>query len=174
MTENLVYWAQALDNTSPDHIVLRGKEVSPEDATNRQEAVALVSHVIKSGTRVFDHGGVRLTVNEHRFVVEVLSQEHDQAGRTAPIVCCGEYDSPVDEVLGASVVAGIDDFAKHIGRTIRLDHFDMTRQAFGDLKKKASTKAFARMVGAALLAVTLVIVVYLLISRGLLHLPRRP
>lgn len=163
MTEHLVYWAQALDNASPDHIVFRGKEVPPEDATTRQEAVSLVSSVIKAGRRVFDQRGVRLTVDGRRFVMEVLSTERDRAGRAAPLVCCGDYNAVDNDAVGASVAVGIDDFAKRIGRTIHVDHFDMMRQSFGALKKKTFTTSLLPVVGVALLALALL--VYVLVSR---------
>jgi len=158
MTGNLVYWAQALDNASPDHINLRGKELSPEDAIRRQEAVSLVSSVARLGSRIFSEGGVQLTQKGSRFVVEVHSEQLDQAGRIAPIICCGEYDARIDEAFGATVADCINDFAHSIGRTVRREHLDITRSAFLIVKKKFSTRRRVRilligtMVPAALLA----------------------
>jgi hypothetical protein len=117
MIKKLVYGAQALDNASPDHINLRGEELLPEDTMRRQEAVSLVSNVVKSGSLIFNEGGVQLTEDGHGFVVEVPSEQLDQAGRTAPIVCYGEYDARIDKAFRAFVATGINDFAHRIGRT---------------------------------------------------------
>src|SRR5688572_7500316 len=166
MTEKRVYWAQALDNASPDHIDLLGEELFPEDTVRRQEAVSLVSSVVKSGWRIFSEGGVQLTVDGHRFVLEVFSRQYDEAGRTAPIVCSGEYGSRVDEAFLDSVVVGIDDFAHRVGRTIHPEHFEITRRAFGRLKKKASTRRLVYVVGIGALALALLTLIYALTPRG--------
>lgn len=136
MTEKLIFWAQALDNTSPDHIDMLGEELSPNDPVRRQEAVSLVYSVVKVGTRIFDHRGVRLTKNGRHFVVEVPAAERDCAGRTAPIICYGDYDPTTGDALGAAVVAGLDTFAKQIGRNIFPEHLGLARESFAALKKK--------------------------------------
>jgi hypothetical protein len=166
MTENLVYWAQALDNASPDQIDLRGEELSSEDTIRRQEAVSMVSSVVKSGWRIFSEGGVQLTADGHRFVAEVPSAQRDEAGRIAPIVCCGEYGNRIDEVFVESVAVGIDDFAHRIGRTIDPEHFKITRRAFAVLKKKASMRKRVRVFGIGALAFVLLALVYVFTSRG--------
>jgi len=144
VTEMLIFWAQALDNASPDHIDMRGEELSPDDTLRRQEAVSLVSGVVKAGSRIFDQRGVQLTEDGRHFVVEVPSAERDRAGRTAPVVCYGEYDSTVGDALGASVAVGLDDFAKRIGRNILPEHFELARESFAELEKVLDEEARAR------------------------------
>lgn len=160
-----MFWAQALDNASPDHIDMRGEELSPDDTVRRQEAVSLVSSVVKTGSRIFDQQGVRLTEDGQHFVVEVLSAERDRAGRTAPIVCYGDYDPTLVDALGASVAVGLDDFAKRIGRNILPEHFELARKSFAALKKKSSTRKLERVVAIGAVATAVLALAYWLISR---------
>ena len=166
MTEKLIFWAQALDNASPDHIEMRGEELSPDDTVRRQEAVSLVSGVVKAGSRIFDQRGVQLTEDGRHFVVEVPSAERDRAGRTAPLVCYGDYDSTVGDALGASVAVGLDDFAKRIGRNILPEHFELARESFAVLKKKSSTRKLERVVAIGAVALALLAQAYWLVSRA--------
>ena len=164
MTEKFIYWAQALDNASPDHIDMRGEALSPDDAVRRQEAVSLVSGVVKAGSRIFDQRGVQLTEDGRHFVVEVPSAERDRAGRTAPIVCSGDYDSTVGDALGNSVAFGLDDFAKRIGRNILPEHFELARESFAVLKKKFLRMRLERAVAIGATVLVLLALVYLLVS----------
>lgn len=166
MTENLVYWAQALDNTSPDHIYLRGDELHPTDAGRRQEAVSLVSSVIKSGSRIFSDKGVLLTKDDDRFVLEVPSQQLDRVGRIAPIVCCGEYGANIDDSFVENVIAGIEKFTSDIERTIRPAEIETMKYAFAVLKIKSSTKRRVRVIGILTLSLVLLALVCLLVLRA--------
>ena len=167
MTGKLIFWAQALDNASPDHFEMRGEELLSDDAVRRQEAVSLVSDVVKAGTRIFDAQGVQLTEDGRHFVVELPSAELDRAGRRAPIVCYGEYGSRVGDTLWASVAVGLDDFAKRIGRNISPEHFELARESFETLKKKSSTRSLGRAVWIGAAALVLLALAYWLVSRGL-------
>ncbi len=126
----------------------------------------MVSSVIKNGARVYENGGVLLTADRSHFVVEVPSAQRDRAGRTAPIVCCGEYDASVGDALGASAAVAVDEFAKRIGRTLRPEHFEGARVSFEALKKKSSKTRLARAVGLGVVGLLLVVVAYWLASRG--------
>lgn len=137
MNKTLVFWAQALDNISPDHIELYGEHLSPNDSVKGQEAVSLVSSVVKAGSRVFDRDCVRITDDGRRFVVAVPSVERDCSDRIAPIVCCGEYDSTVEDAFIVDVANGLGDFAKQIGRNVLQEHLDLLiRELPLILKKK--------------------------------------
>lgn len=166
MTEQLIFWAQALDNASPDHIDISGTRLSPDDVVRRQEAVSLVSNVIKAGTRIFDTRGVQLTEDGRHFVVEVPSAERDRAGRVAPIICYGAYDASVGDALASSVVDGFDAFAKRIDRNILPAHSELARKSFIELKKKSSTRRIVRAAGAVAAALVLLALVYWLASKG--------
>lgn len=164
MTAKLIFWAQALDNSTPDHIELLGEQLAPDDSTKRQEAVSLVSGVVKIGSRIFDQRGAQLTEDGRRFVVEVPSLERDRAGRAAPIVCCGDYDSTVGDTFGAYVVVELNDFAKRIGRNILPEHCELVRESFRVLKKKSSTRRLVRLVGTGAVLLSVLALAYWVIS----------
>lgn len=166
MTKNLVFKAQALDNSSPDPVELRGEQLAPDDSAKRQEAASLVSSVIKSGSRIYEKDGVLLTEDGRRFVVEVPSVERDVVGRIAPIICCGNYDSTVDDAFSATVVVDLNDFSKRIGRNILPKHIQLAQESFTVLKKKSGTRKLLRLVwvGAAVLGV--LTLAYLILSTG--------
>ncbi|WP_061953323.1 hypothetical protein [Cupriavidus pauculus] len=166
MTEKFILWAQALDNASPDHLEMRGKVLEPDDTVQRQEAVSLVSSVIKGGKRVCEKSGVLLTADDSHFIVEVPSAQRDSAGRTAPIVCYGNYDATVIDVLGASAAVALDDFARRIGRTLQPDHFELARASFETLKKKSSTAKLVRTAGIGTVGLVLLVIVYWLAKKA--------
>lgn len=167
MMERSVFWAQALDNSSPDHIYMHGEPLSPSDSARRQEAVSLVSGVVKTGVRVFESHGMSLTADEGHFVVEILSAQRDQAGRTAPLVCYGKYDSTMTASFGALVAGDLNDFAERIGRSLQPGHFELARESFVVLKKKLLRKKLVRVLGiAAAFLVLLLVAYYLLASRA--------
>lgn len=163
MTNKFILWAQALDNTSSDHFDMRGKVLDPSDTERRQEAVSLVSSVIKKGERIFEEGGVLMTADSKHYIVEVLSAQRDSVGRTAPIVCYGEYDATVGDSLGSSVAATLDNFAKRIGRKLQPEQFELVQRSFNTLKKKYSTMKIVR---ALLIGVVgLLLIVYFLAQK---------
>jgi len=166
VTEQLIFWAQALDNASPDHIEISGTRLTPDDVARRQEAVSQVSNVIKAGTRIFDLDGVQLTEDGYHFVAEVPSAERDRAGRVAPIICYGAYEADVGDALASSVVDGLEDFAKRIDRNILPAHSVLTRKSFTKLKKKSLTRRIIRAAGAVAAALVLLALVYWLASKG--------
>lgn len=167
MIVNFIFWAQALDNSSADHIEMRGEKLGADDSVRRQEAVSLVSRVVKSGIRVFDDCGVRLTVDDQHFVVEVPFVERDSAGRMAPVVCYGDYDRSAGDALGTSVVTGIGEFATRIGRSLQPEHIELTKESFKALKKNSSMRRLVLRgaIGAVIMA--LLAFVRRLFQRGL-------
>lgn len=136
MTDKFILWAQALDNASPDHFDVHGKNLEPDNAAQRQDAVSKVSSVIKNGRRIFEKSSVLLTADTSHFVIEMPSVQRDRAGRTAPIVCYGDYDATVGDELGTSVDDALDKFSRKIGRTLQPDHRELAQASFKGLKKK--------------------------------------
>ncbi|WP_139026540.1 hypothetical protein [Achromobacter arsenitoxydans] len=140
MTDKFVLWAQALDNASPDHFEMLGKMLDAEDTVQRQKAVSLVSSVIKKGSRVREQSGVILTADRRHFILEVPSAQCDNAGRTAPIVCYGDY-RPFSNSHSDSAATALDDFTRKIGRTLRPEHRALVRESLESLKKNVDDKA---------------------------------
>lgn len=165
MRPKLTFWAQALDNKSPDHIGIGGEAVPPEDTFRREESVSLVSSVVKGGACVFQERGMQLTADDDKFVVEVPSLERDQAGRSAPIVCYGGYGAEIDDALAKEVCTGFHDFAKRIGRTVQADVEDFAR-AFAALKKNVSKRKLVHLVGIGAAVLLTLLLAYCLASKG--------
>lgn len=165
MTDKFILWAQALDNASPDHFQVHGKVLGSDDTLQRQEAVSLVSNVIKRGARICEKSGMQLTADDSYFVVEVPSAQLDSAGRTAPIVCYGDYDVTVGNALGASAAVALEDFARRIGRTLQPDHFELAQASFEALKKSSTTK-LVRTAQIVTLGLVLLAITYWLAPKG--------
>lgn len=136
MTQDFIFLAQALDNKSGDHIRSAGNSLSDGDTVSREKAVSAISTVIQKGKKVFDARGVQLTVDGHRFVLEVLANECDVAGRRAPIVCSGDYDMATENTTIESVLTELPRFASRIQRSIPPSGASDIRLAFDQLKKK--------------------------------------
>lgn len=136
----LSFWAQALNNSSPDHIVKHGVELEPDDILGRREVVSLVSEVIKRGTRIYESKGSLLTADAHHFVIEIPTAQLDQIGRTAPIVCYGCYNKTMDEEFKTKVIGGLETFAAKIGRSVQSEQIDFIHESFTILKKKSTKK----------------------------------
>ncbi|WP_125470269.1 hypothetical protein [Achromobacter aegrifaciens] len=134
MTGTFILWAQALDNASPDHFEMRGCVLAPDDTAQRQEAVSLISSVVKKGSRVCEESSVILTADNLHFILEIPSAERDNAGRPAPIVCYGDYDSTGD-AIGTSTAAALENFARRIGRTLQPEHLELVQKFLKALKK---------------------------------------
>lgn len=166
MTGKFILWAQALDNASPDHFDVYGKDLAPNDTVQRQEAVSKVSSVIKNGARLFEKSSVLLTADTSHFVVEVPSVQRDHAGRTAPLVCYGDYDATSGDALGASAAVALEEFAKKIGRTMQPEHCELARASFDALKKKSLTTKLVRIVGIGAMVLVLLVIVYWLVQKS--------
>ncbi len=160
MTGSLIFWAQALDNTSPDHLKVRGKALLANDEFGRQQAVSDVTRVIKSGSRVFERQGLRLTADSRNYVLELPSNERDQVGRIAPIVCYGDTESLLKQGSESEVLNELQNFAEEISRALSDGHLEIAMQAFDVLKKKSKTK---HKILIGLIIVMLLVVVAILI-----------
>jgi hypothetical protein len=166
VTQKFIFWAQALDNVSPDSFLVYGDEVSPDETLRRQEAVSAVSNVIKIGTQLFSVRGVQLTADANHFVAETPSAQRDRVGRTAPIVCYGDYDATFGEGLPASVADALNAFANRIGRNIEPEHLGLVRDSFLVLKKNSSMRRLLRNVAFGTAVLALVALAYWLASRS--------
>ena len=140
MINNFIFWAQALDNSSPDHIRMEENDLTSEEADQRQKAVSLVSAVVKTGRCVFEKQNVRLFDDGKHFVIEITSAQCDQIDRTAPIVCYGEYDKNICETLGDGITNHLQQFTEAIGRSIGPDQTKQVNESIEQLKKNISKR----------------------------------
>lgn len=137
MMQKLSFWAQALDNTTPDLIDLDGESLLPSEVVKREEVATRVSNVVEMGSRIFESGDFQLTCDREHFVLEVPSVQHDDLGRIAPIVCLGRIDA-LDDASVVDIFAGTQQFAHRIGRTLPPDCAELTTVAIDRIKKKFS------------------------------------
>lgn len=166
MTDKFIFWAQALDNASPDHFDVYGNNLAPDDTVQRQEAVSMVSSVIKNGTRLFDKNSVLLTADASHFVLEVQSVQRDLAGRNAPIVCCGDYETITGNALGSSAVIALENFAKKIGRSLQPEYYQLVLASFDALKKKSLKRKGKGIVWTITVVLALLVIVYYLVRNS--------
>lgn len=156
MTKDVILWAQALDNVSPDHIAVNGQTLGAADPKSRQNAVSAVSQVSLSSLTTVNCGDVRLSVSKDRFVVEVPSTERDEVGRIALVICCGSYQLKDLDRSGEAVVRDITKFAQHIGRTLAPDQLECVRRAFSEIESGIRRREFrVKLAAGAFAAVAL-------------------
>ena len=103
MAEKYIFWAQSLDNTSPDHFMDQGVDLLAEEKQGRQKIVSLIYEVAKRGRRRYDASGVALTATRRDFVLDVPMVELDVVGRSAPVTAYGvmavDFDREFEDAL---------------------------------------------------------------------------
>jgi hypothetical protein len=134
-----IMWAQALDNISADDIDVTGAELT------REAAVSRVYRVIERGKRVYAVDGVQLTEHRSQFVLEVMSTAQDQVGRTAPIICCSQYEANLSDRFANLLTTNIEDFAKRIGRGLVDRHAEKITEAIDALKKNIRLRQIMKL-----------------------------
>lgn len=86
--KNLSFWAQSLDNQSPDILVKDGEELS--DDKLRQELVSEIYAVTTKKEISPPGSSVTVRYSDPKFVIEAIPTEKDEVNRIAPIVIYGE------------------------------------------------------------------------------------
>jgi len=173
MTKDFFYKAQSLDNTSPDHYAIGSNLVGEVDDGSRSKITRDISEVARKGKVLWEKNGAELIVyspnRPKKFIIQVYSEGLDQAGRRAPLLCCGEFDetnSVVEQILLAT--EGIKVFATKIGRSVDPRHsLSMRESAFrdkleqweDDLKKKRRATQVAIAIGTAAIVTILALAI---------------
>ena len=173
MIQDFYYKAQALDNTSPDHYKIGSNLVGEADDRKRSEITRAISEVARKGRVLWENDGAELIVyrpnRPKTFLIQVYSEGLDQAGRCAPLLCCGAFhdvNSIVKEILSAT--EGVKVFAKEIGRSVDPRHsLSMEEPAFrgkleqweDDLKKKRRATQVAIAIGTAAIVTMLALAI---------------
>jgi len=87
--KNLSFWAQSLDNLSPDVIFRDGEELSDDES--RQKLVSEIYEIPKINIEVLPTDSiVTIRYSYPKFVIEAIPTEKDQVNRLAPVVIYGE------------------------------------------------------------------------------------
>lgn len=161
MKRNFTFWAQSLDNVSPDHFEIDGQPLADSDVAGRQGVVTQIARIAEKGAMVFQEGGVSLTVSRDGCVVEAYSNLPDQAGRIAPIVGLIKVDYRPSPSLGDAVSEAMRSFALSIGRDLKAGHDELVRNAFSVKFARRGTRFPAWVV----LAIITFIVIALVLIR---------
>lgn len=117
-----IFFAQALDNTSQDHVQI-GEGHGALSTLGREQAVASVSAISSAGSVLFSRDGVKLFAKGNFAVLQVITEERDRQGRLAPVACSLEHD--LDGGSADEVWQAMERFAESIGRSFSAS----TRQA---------------------------------------------
>jgi len=137
-----VFQAQALDNSSPDHLRLAANGVELRSPV-REQAYSGMVDISTQGTVLFAQDGVKLFVKGNAAVLQIVAEERDHSGRLAPVVCWVEQDAEqgleennVDAVLGS-----FERFAITIGRSFSETKRLAAREALELLAKKRPSQS---------------------------------
>lgn len=107
--KDLSFWAQSLDNQSPDVIFKDGEELSDDEL--RQKLVSEIYEVPKSNIEVLPaDSSVTVRYSYPKFVIEAVPTEKDQVNRLAPIVIYGVLPSDWSETWSRDVCSEIESF----------------------------------------------------------------
>ena len=115
---DLAFRAQKLDNQNPDHMELDQRPLAEEDVTERQKLARQISEVSLRGSQVFSEGHHVAFLLDDKFLLDTPSDQLDDAGRIAPIICYGRVPEPPLASWSDEVVKAVVGFAERIGRTI--------------------------------------------------------
>jgi hypothetical protein len=112
---------QSLDNSSPNVLSVQGRVLDSTDERSaaRVQFVQGVLRVARDGKEVTvpGHRGTRAFVSKNEVSIEVLTNDLDESGRLAPIVCHGYLGEP--EIGWTEALCGeLAEFASAIGRRV--------------------------------------------------------
>jgi len=116
--KDLSFWAQSLDNRSPDVIFRDGEELSDDES--RQKLVSEIYEVPKSDIEaLLADSSVTVRYSDPRFVIEAIPTEKDQVNRLAPIVIYGVLPNDWSELWIKDVRDEIENFvSSRLKRTL--------------------------------------------------------
>lgn len=118
--KDLSFWAQSLDNQSPDMIFKDGQELSADDDELRQKLVSEIYKIPSSNIEVLTaDSSVTVRYSYPKFVIEAIPAEKDQVNRLAPIVIYGVLPNDGSESWSKDVRKEIETFVSNkLNRTL--------------------------------------------------------
>lgn len=116
--KDLCFWAQSLDNQSPDVIFKGGEELSDDEL--RQKLVSEIYEVPKSNIQILTtDSSVTVRCSYLKFVIEAIPTEKDQVNRLAPIIIYGVLPNDWSEVWVKDICSEIENFvSSKLNRTL--------------------------------------------------------
>lgn len=138
-----VFQAQALDNSSSDHLRLAesGAELR---SPIREQTYSTLIRISAQGSVLYAQDGVKLFVKGNAAVLQVVAEERDRAGRLAPVVCWIEHNTGQGPgAIGVDAVwASLEQFATAIGRSFSEPKRLAAREALEQFEKKQPSQSF--------------------------------
>lgn len=135
MKLNLIFWAQALDNSSDDYFEECNKEATDIESCNEISDKFFLAK--KNGETFCKKNDFELTRNQDSILIKLNSKEKDIKGRTTSIVClCEDAFSNVDEFCSEfqkTMKNGSGGFADRVRRSFNEESIN---EIFSDIKKQ--------------------------------------
>ena len=133
---DLSFLSQRLDNQDPDHMELNGCQLAEEDVDKRQKLDRQISEVSWDGSQVFSEEYHAAFLLDDKFLLKTPSDQRDEAGRIAPILCYGRVPPEPSELWPGDVVEALIAFAGRISRTVSEKSAEVARRAVETVVKK--------------------------------------
>jgi len=138
--EHVYFFAQSLDNKSPDIIAVGRKLLSTEDTLVRDQAMGKMTTISSKGEVVYrsNAGEVSAILDQsgEAFLLEIVPLEKDTIGRKAPIICFGDIPDASNENWIVSLVSELNNFIDEVGRKTNSENDKWIREALHGLIKK--------------------------------------
>ena len=143
----LSFLAQRLDNQDPTHMELNQRPLAEENVVERQGLARQVSEISLDGSQVFSEDSHAAFLLDDRFLLDTPSDQSDDAGRIAPIVCYGRVPEPPPVSWSDDVVKAVVGFAERIGRTVSPKSQEIASRGVEAILTEAQKKGRIRVMG---------------------------
>jgi hypothetical protein len=134
--KNLFFWAQSLDNQSPDIILNNTQEIL--DDTKRQQVVSEIYDIPgKKVDSLTPNSGVKFRFSDPKFLIEAIPAEKDQLDRLAPILIYGELAEELSQDWIESICSEISEVVSNkLNRTLSINTIEAIREWFIEVLEK--------------------------------------
>lgn len=173
--DNLSFRAQSLDNQAPDPIENNKCLLREDDVAERQDLIQKISEVSLNGVEVFSEDSHTALLHGNKFLLKTPSDQLDEAGRIAPILCYGRVPNKSPESWSSDVVNAMVGFAERIGRTVSEESQEIARRGTVAIEKKNKIHRMIWRVVAFLIIHQIVCRIYRVVevTRKIMRLKRR-
>jgi len=136
----LSFLAQRLDNQDPAHMELNQRPLAEGNVAERQELARQISEVSIDGSQVFSEESHAAFLLADKFLLDTPSEELDDAGRIAPIICYGRVPETPPVSWSSDVIKAVVGFAERIGRTVSPENREIARRGVDAISAEAQKK----------------------------------
>lgn len=162
--DSFFFWAQSLDNSSPDYIYVDRKALNPKKySAERRKVVSQISNVTKNVDAIATGKNVKIFIGKEEFALSIILPEVDELNRKAPILCYSKLPDPGDQYFSKRALLFIHEFVEGIGRTLPNSTTDEIFAALSLAKKKRTLSGRTIVVGLLILFILLLLLAVLFI-----------